>query len=57
MEIFFSYGMWDLVPGLGVEPGPPCIESMESEPLDHREVPSIHFILIIFDHTTWHVRS
>ena len=55
LEIFFSYGIWDLVPGLGVEPGPPCIESTESHPLDHREVPITHFIIIIFDHTTWHV--
>ena len=43
--------MWDPVPGLGVAPAPPppCIESTESEPLDHREVPIIHFIIIFFD--------
>ena len=31
--------MWDLVPRPGIEPGPPCIGSVESYPLDHQGSP------------------
>ena len=33
--------MWDLVPPLGMEPGPSFIRSMESGPPDHQGIPTV----------------
>ena len=35
----FSCGVWDLVPWPGLESRPPNIWNMESQPLDHHEIP------------------
>ena len=41
-----SCGMWDLVPQPRVEPGPACIGSTESQPLDYQEsLCIVHFDL------------
>ena len=41
----FSCGMWDLVPWPAIEPGAPCIENAEPQPLDHQESPNMSKVL------------
>ena len=36
--LMLSWGMWDLVPPPGIEPGPPAL-GVQSQPLDHQGGP------------------
>ena len=39
-----SCHMWDLVPWPGIEPRPPCIGTVKSEPLNHQGSPTTPFL-------------